>query len=222
VGDITQFTADGKTHPSDWVAENEFDEDFTDEFHNVIDITNNDDANDAFTPDVLNDTYLNIELSLPRGGGEVEFARVTKRLRDKDGLPIGTANDNPILDTQLYEVEFPDGHKAALVANVIAEKLFAHVDEGGNRLALLDDIVDYHANGQQITMDDAIFITTTGTTRKKTTTAGWELLLQWKDNSTTWVSLKDAKEHYPVQIAEYAVAVGIANKPAFAVGPKYH
>jgi hypothetical protein len=122
VGDITQFTADGKTHPSDWVAENEFDEDFTDEFHNVINITNNDDANDAFTPDVLNDTYLNIELSLPRGGGEVEFARVTKRLRDKDGLPIGTANDNPILDTRLYEVEFPDGHKAALVANVIAEK----------------------------------------------------------------------------------------------------
>jgi hypothetical protein len=52
-----------KTNPSDWIAEYEFDEDFTNEFHNVIVITNNDDANDAFTPDVLVDTYLNMELS---------------------------------------------------------------------------------------------------------------------------------------------------------------
>jgi hypothetical protein len=30
-----------------------------------------------------------MELALPRGGGEVEIARVVKRLCDKDGLPIG-------------------------------------------------------------------------------------------------------------------------------------
>ena len=65
----TEFTTSvppkvgSKTNPSDWIAEYEFDEEFTNEFHNVIDITNNDDANDAFTPDVLVDTYLNMELS---------------------------------------------------------------------------------------------------------------------------------------------------------------
>jgi hypothetical protein len=39
-----------------------------------------------------------------------------KDLSDKDGLPIGTANNNPIMDTRLYEV---DGHKASLAANTI-------------------------------------------------------------------------------------------------------
>ena len=180
-------------------------------------LSNQHDANDAFTPDVLDDTYLNMELSLRRSCGEVEFACVLKGLRDKDGLLIGTPNDNPILDTRMYEVEFPDGHKAAMVANLIAEILFAQIDEGGNRFALFDDIVNcYRTNGQQVTIDNAAFVTATGTTCKKTTTAGWELLLQWKDNSTTWVTLKDTKDHYPVQVAEYAVAVGIANEPAFA------
>jgi hypothetical protein len=47
-----------------------------------------------------------MEVAIPRSGGEVEFAKVTKRLLDKnDGLPIGTANDNPILDTRIYKVE---------------------------------------------------------------------------------------------------------------------
>ncbi len=41
------------------------------------------------------------------------------------------------------------------------------------------------------------------------------MLLQWKDVSTTWVLLKDAKVAYPVQIAEYTIAAGIAEQRAF-------
>ena len=89
-------------------------------------------ADEEFTPEVFDDTYLNMELALPRSGGEVEFAKVTMRLRDKDGLPIGTADDNLILDTRIYEVEFPDGHRTSLAANAIAENLFAQVDSEGN------------------------------------------------------------------------------------------
>ena len=40
--------------------------------------------------------------------------------------------------------------------------------------------------------------------------------MQWKDESTTWVSLKDMKEPYPIQTAEYAVQARIAEEPAFA------
>jgi hypothetical protein len=70
---------------------------------------------------VFDDSYLNMELALPRSGrGGVELGRVTKRLTDKDGLPIGADHDNPILDTRVYEVEFPDGHRASLSANAIA------------------------------------------------------------------------------------------------------
>jgi hypothetical protein len=36
---------------------------------------------DDFTPDVFDDTYLHMEIALPRGGGDqedVQFAKVTK------------------------------------------------------------------------------------------------------------------------------------------------
>ena len=216
VGDIAQFADDGKTHPDDWVADDIYDEAFMEEFKKVVDDPKVKHADEGFTPDVFDDTYLNMELALPRGGGEVEFTRVVKRMRDKDGLPIGTANDNPVLDSRIYEVEFPDGHKASLAANVIAENLFAQVDPEGNRLKLLDDIVDYRTNGKQVLMEDGLVTTSMGTKRKKETTTGWELLLQWKDGSTTWVALKDAKESYPVQVAKYVIAAGISVQPAFA------
>lgn len=45
---------------------------------------------------------------------------------------MGTAHNNPILDTCVCEVEFPDGRKQALSANVIAENVFVSVDEEGS------------------------------------------------------------------------------------------
>ncbi len=45
---------------------------------------------------------------------------------------------------------------------------------------------------------------------------GWELCVLWKDKSTSWVALKDVKEGNPIQVAEFAIANGIANEPAFA------
>jgi hypothetical protein len=41
------------------------------------------------------------------------------------------------------------------------------------------------------------------------------LCIQWKDRSTSWQSLKDLKKAYPVAVAEYTVAQGIDNDPAF-------
>ena len=78
---------------------------------------------------------------------------MTKRLRDKDGIPIGTANDNPILDSRVYEIEYLDGHKASLAANSIAENLFAQVDEGGNRHLLMDAIADHRVDGSQLGLE---------------------------------------------------------------------
>ena len=54
--------------------------------------------------------------------------RVVKRLRDNDGNPVGRANDNPILDTREYVVEFDDGMEAELAANSIAQNMYAQCD----------------------------------------------------------------------------------------------
>ena len=57
-----------------------------------------------------------------------EFARVNKRLKDKYGISIVIAADNPILDTRMYEVEYADGYKTSITANTISRNLFSQVD----------------------------------------------------------------------------------------------
>ena len=98
---------------------------------------------DDSTPEITHDTYVNMEISLPRDDEGPQFARVTKRLKDANGIPIGTANDNPILVTRLFEVEYLDGHKASLTANQLATNLFAQINDHGNRFVLMDEIVDH-------------------------------------------------------------------------------
>ena len=113
-----------------------------------------------------------MEVALPRDPEGPEFARVTKRLRDANGIPIGTANDNPLLDTRIYEVEYLDGYKASLSANTIAENMFAQVDDEGNRHVLFDSIVDHRTDGSQITQDDAFITFSNGGRRSRETTKG--------------------------------------------------
>ena len=108
-----------------------------------------------------------------------------------------------------------DGHKASLSANAIAENLFAQVDDEGNRFVLFDDIVDHRVNGKQLTQSKNIITTKSGGKRYKQSTKGWEIFLQWKDGSTTWEALKDVKNAYPVQLAEYAHQKQITKEPAF-------
>ena len=75
------------------------------------------------TPEI-GDNYLSAEISIPRGGNLVK-GRVKSRKRDADGNPIGRADANPILDTREYIVEFEDGDKAKLTANLIASAMYA-------------------------------------------------------------------------------------------------
>ena len=217
--DSAHFLVDGgKTHPTDWdLPPLEHDPDFHAEFYDVVSNDEVKEADDKFTPEVFDDTYVNMEVALPKQDEDFPMlAKVTKRLRDKDGLPIGTAHDNPILDTRMYEVEFRDGTKTALAAYYIAENLFFQVDDDGNRQVLLDEIIDHRKNSKAVTQQDAFVTMRNGSKRRRETTIGWELLVQWKDGSTNWITLKDLKESYPVQVSEYAVAARISMEPAFA------
>ena len=207
----------GKVQPFDWSTHPFNDDlDFQEEFNNV---TSNEEAkedDDLFTLDMY-DTYLNMELVLPQGDSlEPRLERVTKRLKDANGIPIGTADDNPLLDTRMYEVEYLDGEHASLSANHIAENPFTPVDDEGNRQVLMKEIIDYCTNGQEVKQQDAFIKMRTGTKRRRETTKGWEILIKWKDDSMNWVALKDVKESYPVQVAEFAISNCIAEEPAFA------
>ena len=205
-----------KPNPEDWSEYLAHDPDFQEEFDSIVNDKTVKEADDDFTPEVFDDTYLNMELAIPRDGEGPEFATVTKRLRDKDGLPIGKSNNNPILDTRMYEVEYKDGHKASLAANAIAENMFAQVDEEGNRHVLFQEISDHRTDGSEVKQQDAYITTRNGNKRRRETTKGWEILVQWKDGSSTWVTLKDMKNSYPIELAEYATQRRVAGEAAFA------
>jgi hypothetical protein len=55
----------------------------------------------------------------------------------------------------------------------------------------------------------------TGRRRTKQTTKGWKFCCQWRDGSTSWEPLKDLKETHPIQVAEYALAMNIADQLTF-------
>jgi len=50
---------------------------------------------------------------------------------------------------------------------------------------------------------------------KKKMTTGWELEVEWRDGSSSWLPLKMLKETNPVQVADYAHGNKIDMEPAF-------
>eukprot|EP00980_Cylindrotheca_fusiformis_P005760 scaffold1199_cov137-Cylindrotheca_fusiformis.AAC.2 len=86
----------------------------------------------------------------------------------------------------MYEVEFPDGYKQAMAANIIAENMFATVDEEGYQHLFMDSIMDVRKSGSAIGKDEAFVTSSNGVKRRRETTKGWEVLISWKDDSTTW------------------------------------
>lgn len=105
----------------------------------------------ARTTEVETDQYLGMELALPRGDdGSMIHACVTKRIRDIEGNPVGTASNNPLLDSRKYKVEYADGNAEELTANIIAENLIAQVDGEGHRQMMLDEIIEHRTTPEAI------------------------------------------------------------------------
>ena len=65
---------------------------------------------------------------------------------DVGGNPIGRYNQNPTLDTHLYEVEFPRGEKTEFEANIIAALICAKCDVDGNEYLMAQVFVDHRKN----------------------------------------------------------------------------
>ena len=90
---------------------------------------------------------------------------------------MGVANNNPILDTRQYEVEFLDGQVEILTANIIAENIIAQADNEGHYHLSLDEIEDHRVLEDAIPKNKGTYTTKQGTTRQKRTTRGWDLLV---------------------------------------------
>jgi hypothetical protein len=150
---------------------------------------------DPLDTEVTSDPYVGMEMAMTRGSeGEMVHAMVRKRVRDQDGKPVGVAHNNPTLDSPKYEVEYIDGQVEELTANLIAENLMAQVEEEGRRQMMLSSIMDHRTSGDAIPKSQGTYVNSYGVKRRKATTRGWELLVEWRDGSSDWVSLKDLKD----------------------------
>jgi hypothetical protein len=81
---------------------------------------------------------------------------------------------------------------------------------------MMDEVVDHRATLMAVPMEKGTYKTSRGLTRKIRTTKGWQLYVRWRDGSADWVELKDLKDSYPVELAEYAITNGIQEQPTFA------
>jgi hypothetical protein len=69
------------------------------------------------------DALVNAEVFLP-DGDKYEIARVLGRKRQADGFFIGRKHQNPILDSRVFMVDFPDGDQKDIAYNILAEHLY--------------------------------------------------------------------------------------------------
>jgi len=161
------------------------------------------------------DKYVNAELLLDVGTDNERRGRVVKRSRGLDGQPVGRAHANVLFDTREYDVEFTDGSREKYQANVIAENMFAQVDDEGNQFLVFQEICDHRKDNSAIPISEGMVRSANGSEKPKVTTRGWELLNEFKDGTLEWVKLKDVKESNPIELAEYAMANRLTEEPAF-------
>ena len=121
------------------------------------------------------------------------------------------------MNSTIYDAEFPDGTVKEYSANVIAENMLSQVDEDSFSTTMVEGIIDHKMDtAVAIPKDDKYIVTRRGQKKLRKTTIGWKLLVKWKDESESWIHLKDLKESHPIEVAEYAKSRGIDDEAAFA------
>ena len=137
------------------------------------------------------DKIINAEVLL-QNGDTLQTAKVQRRSIGPDGTTVGKYNDNPFMNSIIYDVEFPDGTVKEYSANVIAENMLSQVDEDGFSMTLMEGIVDHKMDSAvTVPKHDKGIVTQRGQRELMKTTVGWKLLVKWKDESESWIHLKD-------------------------------
>jgi hypothetical protein len=110
-----------------------------------------------------------------------------------------------LLNTRIYLAEFPDGYIQEYSANRIAEAIYDNVDDNGTDELLFDSIIGHERIPTQDQHNQNTF-----------STQGWNTCIAWKDGTSSWHTLADVKNSYPVQLAEYAIEYKLDKKRAFS------
>ncbi len=83
--------------------------------------------------------------------------------QDKDGNPIGSLSDNPILDTCLYDIEFLDGEVTLLTANAVARAIYEQFNIDRNKNLPFECLVDVQKDPMELKPRKKLSITAEST-----------------------------------------------------------
>ena len=119
--------------------------------------------------------------------------KVDQNILYEDGNLVGTYSDNPMINTLLYEAEFPDGATKPYADNMIAENIHKSVDSDGHQSRPFGDILNYFKTANAVAIADATSIGRNGRRYQRKKTARWNLLIGMKNGSEQWYPLKDMK-----------------------------
>ena len=84
----------------------------------------------------VNYNYTNASVMLPRGNSYA-IGKVIGRKIDSYENAVRRTNDNPIVDTREYCVEFDDGEVSELTENVISKSIYAECNDSGNEYLMM-------------------------------------------------------------------------------------
>ena len=86
-----------------------------------------------------------------------------------------------MLNTFMYDVEFPDGATKPYTANMIADNIHNSVDSDVHQSRPFGEILNYCNTANAVAIYDATDVGRNGRRYQRNTTAGWNLLLGMKD-----------------------------------------
>ena len=79
-------------------------------------------------------------------GNDISHAKVTRCSLRPDRTVTGRYDNNPMLNSIVYEVEFPDSEIKGYATNTIEENMITQLDSDGLSTTIMDGIVDYRTD----------------------------------------------------------------------------
>ena len=162
----------------------------------------------------LDDLMINSYVLIPDEEMQ-QTAKVICRTINSNGNIIVTFYEKPVLNSLVYDVDFPDGAVKHYASNIIAENLSSQIESSEKYRQALDKIVLHSKLVNVVSMKDTYVTNNKEFQKLSQTTIGWEFLIEWKDDSRSCMSLKFFKESNPITVVEYVTTLVLTNEPAF-------
>ena len=88
------------------------------------------------------DEYIVDEIVITGRDVLTVLGKVMNNKQDASINPIGKKNSNPILDTRIYELDFPDKCIEEFLVNVLAKNLSNHTESDSWYTGMIDEVID--------------------------------------------------------------------------------